>query len=135
VPVNGVTRLTSYAISEALSIGDDVIALAVVFSDEEDRQADLEREWNEWACGVRLVTLRSQYHSVARPIIRFINALEHREGEHDHIIVLIPLIRPARWWQRALHNQLDLVLSAALNDRPELTVARLPVTIEQLKRV
>ena len=135
VPVNGVNRLTSYAISEALSIGDDVIALAVLFSDEEDRQADLEREWAEWACGVRLVTLRSQYHSVARPILRFINALEHREGEYDHIVVLIPLIRPDRWWQRALHNQLDLVLSAALNDRPELTVARLPVTVEQLKRV
>jgi hypothetical protein len=135
VPVNGVTRLTSYVISEALSMGDDVIALAVMFSDDEDRQAEVEREWSEWACGVRLVTLRSEYHSVARPIVRFINAFEHREGEYDHIIVLIPVIRPDKWWQRALHNQMDLVLSAALQDRPELAVARLPVTMEQLKRV
>ncbi len=135
VPVSGVTRLTSYVISEALSIGDDVIALAVLFSDEAERQAELEREWNEWACGVRLVTLRSQYHSVARPIVRFLDAFENREGEYDHIIVLIPVIRPTKWWQRALHNQMDLVLSAALLDRPELAVARLPVTIEQLKRV
>ena len=106
-----------------------------MFSDEEEREAELEREWNEWACGVRLVTLRSQYHSVARPIIRFINAFEHREHDYDHIIVLIPVIQPDKWWQRVFHNQLDLVLSAALRDRPELAVARLPVTMEQLKRV
>ena len=66
---------------------------------------------------------------------RFLDAFENREGEYDHIIVLIPVIRPTKWWQRALHNQMDLVLSAALLDRPELAVARLPVTIEQLKRV
>jgi amino acid transporter len=134
VPVNGVTRLTSYAISEAVSMGDDVIALAVTFADEGTQEAELERAWAEWDPGVRLVTLRSQYHSVARPILRFIDAFEHREHGYDHIIVLIPVIRPGKWRYRILHNQLDLVLSAALRDRPELAVARLPVTIEQLQR-
>ncbi len=133
VPVNGVTRLTSFVISEALSIGDDVIALAVTFSDEVEREAELEREWNRWDSGVRLVTLRSQYHSVARPILRFINAFERREHDYDHIIVLIPVIQPDRWYQRAFHNQLDLVLSGALRDRAELAVARLPVTMKQLQ--
>lgn len=132
VPVNGVTRLTSFVVSEALSIGDDVIAVAVVFSDEGEQGAELERAWREWDSGVRLVTLRSQYHSVARPILRFIDAFEHREHDYDHIIVLIPVIQPDRWYQRVFHNQLDLVLSAALRDRPELAVARLPVTLEQL---
>jgi hypothetical protein len=80
------------------------------------------------------VTLRSQYHSVARPIVRFIDAFEHREHDYDHIIVLIAVIQPDRWYQRIFHNQLDLVLSAALRDRPELAVARLPVTMEQLGR-
>jgi amino acid transporter len=133
VPVNGVTRLTSYVISEALSVGDDVIALAVTFSDEGEREAELEQAWNEWNCGVRLVTLRSQYHSVARPILRFIDAFEHRDHDYDHIIVLIPVIQPDKWYQRVFHNQLDLVLSAALRDRPELAVARLPVTMKQLR--
>jgi amino acid transporter len=134
VPVSGVTRLTSYVISEALSIGDEVIAVAVTFSDEGDREAALERQWREWDCGVRLVTLRSQYHSVVRPILRFLNALEHREHTYDHIMVLIPVVRPTKWRHRALHNQLDLVLTAALRDRPEVAVARLPVTLAQLKR-
>jgi len=133
VPVNGVTRLTSFVMSEALSLGDDVIALAVTFSDEVDREAELERSWADWNPGVRLVTLRSQYHSVARPILRFINAFEHRNHGYDHIVVLIPVIQPDRWYQRAFHNQLDLVLSSALRDRPELAVARLPVTMKQLR--
>jgi hypothetical protein len=133
VPVNGVTRLTSFVISEALSVGDDVIALAVTFSDELERETELERAWAAWDSGVRLVTLRSQYHSVARPILRFINAFEHREHDYDHIIVLIPVIQPDKWYQRIFHNQLDLVLSAALRDRPELAVTRLPVTMKQLR--
>jgi amino acid transporter len=133
VPVNGVTRLTSFVMSEALSLADDVIALAVTFSDEVEREAELERSWAAWDPGVRLVTLRSQYHSVARPILRFINAFEHREHGYDHIVVLIPVIQPDRWYQRAFHNQLDLVLSSALRDRPELAVARLPVTMRQLR--
>jgi amino acid transporter len=134
VPVSGVTRLTSFVISEALSMGDDVIALAVTFADEVDREAELERAWAAWDPGVRLVTLRSQYHSVARPIVRFLNAFERREHDYEHIIVLIPVIRTTKWRYRILHNQLDLVLSAALRDRPELAVARLPVTMEQLRR-
>jgi amino acid transporter len=134
VPVSGVTRLTSYVISEALSITDDVIALAVTFSDEVEREAELERAWRAWDCGVRLITLRSQYHSVVRPILRFISALEHREHEYDHLMVLIPVIKPTKWRHRALHNQLDLVLSSALHDNPEVTVARLPVTLAQLRR-
>jgi hypothetical protein len=133
VPIVGVNRLTSYVMSEALSVGDDVIGLAVTFSDEVEREAELEHEWEEWDPGVRLVTLRSQYHSVARPIVRFIDAFEHRDHDYAHIIVLIPVVQPDRWYQRAFHNQLDLVLSAALRDRPELAVARLPVTVRQLE--
>ena len=90
-------------------------------------------QWHEWDPGVRLVTLRSQYHSVARPIVRFIDAFEHRDHDYDHIIVLIPVVQPGKWYQRVFHNQLDLVLSAALRDRPELAVARLPVTVRQLE--
>ncbi len=59
---------------------------------------------------------------------RFIDAFEHREHDYDPIIVLILVIQPDQWYQRIFHNQSDLVLSAALRDRPELAVARLPVT-------
>ena len=78
-------------------------------------------------------SLRSQYRSVARPILRFIDAFEKRDHDYDHIVVLIPVVQPDRWYQRVFHNQLDLVLSAALRDRPELAVARLPVTMKQLQ--
>ncbi len=42
-------------------------------------------------------------------------------------------MQPDRWYQRIFHNQLDLVLSAVLRDRPELAVARVPVTMKQLE--
>jgi amino acid transporter len=135
VPVSGVTRLTSHVVSEALSIGDEVIAVAVTFSDELERETELEEAWEAWDPGVRLVTLRSQYHSVVRPILRFLNAIQRRDHDFDHVMVLIPVVRPTRWRHRALHNQLDLVLSSALRDDPGVAVARLPVTLAQLRRL
>jgi amino acid transporter len=131
VPITGVTRLTSYALSEALAIGDEVVAVSVTFSDDHSKEAELERTWDRWHPGVRLVTLRTEYHSVVRPIIRFIEGLEPEE--HRLVVVLIPVVRPTRWRYRVLHNQMDLVLTAALHDRPGVTVARLPVTMETLR--
>jgi amino acid transporter len=132
VPVTGVTRLTEYVLSEAMSIGDEVVAVAVTFSEEAAQERSLEQEWKAWDPGVRLVTLRSQYHSVVRPLIRFIDAIQAREHDVEDIVVLIPVIRPTKWRYRILHNQLDLVLTAALRDRPGLAVARIPVRMDKL---
>jgi amino acid transporter len=129
VPITGVSRLTSYVISEALSLGDEVVAVSVSFADDPDQEERLEEDWRRWDPGVRLVTLKSQYHSVVRPIVRFIDALDHDARD---ILVLIPVIRPTKWRYRILHNQLDLALSSALRRRPDLAVARLPVCIEDL---
>ena len=57
VPIISVSRLTRYAVSEALSLGQEVIAVSVVFDQADDGEheaRDLEREWAEWNPGVPL---------------------------------------------------------------------------------
>jgi hypothetical protein len=44
--------------------------------------------------------------------------------------VLIPTLIPSRLRYRFLHNQLDLVLSAALRTHPEVIVARVTLPLE-----
>ncbi|MGO8869824.1 MAG: APC family permease [Acidimicrobiales bacterium] len=129
VPVTRVSRLALYALSEALSLGDDVLAVTVVF----DGQAsglpvvDVEREWKEWHPGVPLRVLHTDYASVVQPIVALVDELRQRKDRQ--IVVLIPVIVPTKLRYRLLHNQVDLLLSSELRRRPDVVVARVQMPL------
>ncbi len=135
VPVSYISRLTEHAVSEALSLSDDVVAVSVVVdqdgsdqvgSDQEASDQEgahgLEEEWAAWNPGVPLRILRTEYASVVGPLLAFIDQ-ERRRGDCQ-IVVLIPVVVPERLRYRILHNQIDVVLSAALRTRTDVVVAR-----------
>jgi len=131
VPVTNVSRLTRHAISEALSLGQEVIAVSVVIDQGEDSERAalaLEEEWSAWNPGVPLRILHTEYASVVRPIVSFID--EAREDDDQQIVVLIPVVVPEHARYRILHNQTDRVLSAALSSRTDVVVARVPMPIQ-----
>ena len=128
VPITNVSKVTAAALADALSIGDEVVAVHVQFTDDE--KSALVAEWARWNPGVPLVTLRSPYHSVVRPILRYVRSTEARRGGHDLVVVLIPVVVPRRLRHRILHNQMDLVLDAVLHRRKDVVVARIPYRLE-----
>ena len=122
VPVISVSRLTRHAICEALSLGQEAMAVSVAIDPGDDGQsaADaLEQEWAQWDPGVPLRILHTEYSSVVGPIIALIDEL--RERNDKQIVVLIPVVIPNRLRYRILHNQIDHVLSAALRTRTDAT--------------
>ncbi len=128
VPITNVSRLTQHALSEAISLGDEVMAVTVVFDGDLGAQwHDVEREWEAWDPGVPLQVLHTNYASVVGPIVRMVDAeLARRKCQ---VVVLIPVILPERLRYRLLHNQTDLVLSSRLRKRAEVIVARVPMPI------
>ncbi len=127
VPFTEVSKLTREALSQALSMGDEVHAVTVVFAEDSERQKAVEEEWARWDPGVELVVLHSQYHSVARPLLRYLSSL--KPSSTRRVVLLIPVIVPSHFWHRILHNHLDLVLSAALRRRRNVIVARLTLPL------
>jgi amino acid transporter len=125
VPIVNVSELTSYAISEALSLGQEVVAITVVTDDKdvsERRGKELEETWDQWNPGVPLKVLHTDYTSVVGPICTFID--EERRKDDRQLVVLIPVLVPAKIRYRILHNQLDLTLSRELRKRTDVVVAR-----------
>jgi hypothetical protein len=124
VPIVNVSNLTSCALSEALSLGQEVIAVTVVTEGDtsEKRTGELTNQWSQWNPGVPLRVLRTEYSSVVDPICQFID--RKRRSTDDQIVVLIPVLMPAKIRYRILHNQLDVVLSRELRKRPDVVVAR-----------
>jgi len=130
VPITTVSFLAQNAISEALSLGDEVVAVSVVIDGGDDGERAGQRlyeHWAEWDPGVPLRVLHTEYSSVVDPIVAFID--DAREESDQQIVVLIPVVAPEHLRHRLLHNQIDRVLSAALRSRTDVVVARVTMPI------
>ena len=115
VPVGGMSRLTVAAISAALSLGDEVVAVTVCFTDSDDTEVDahFRDQWEAWHPNVPLITLRSAHRSLAPPIVDYLRRTENEDRYH-RLVVLIAEVQPARPWQRILYNQRGFVLDQAI---------------------
>jgi hypothetical protein len=116
VPVMGMSRLTAEGISTAKSLGDDVIAVTVVFTDSDEDpvpEASFRAEWQAWKPEVQLLTLSSAHRSIAEPIVNYLQLVE-AEDKYHRLVVLIPEIQPDRPWQALLHNQRGVILDHAI---------------------
>ncbi|MCZ0983184.1 APC family permease [Streptomyces diastatochromogenes] len=126
VPVSSLNRLTSEALTAAVSLGDEVRAVTVCHPDPEDQAQTeaLERDWALWNPGVELVRLSSERRSLGRPISAYIRELTAaRPG--TRVTVLIPETEPERLWQRLLQNQRGAVVAHAVRRDTDAVICRL----------
>jgi amino acid transporter len=115
VPVNGISRLTEEGISAALSLGDEVRAVTVSYTDQadEDAEAEFRRRWQEWHPDVPLITLTSSHRGLGPPVVEYLRGLEH-DDRYRRLVVLIPEVQPLHPWLRLLFNQRGAVLDRAI---------------------
>ncbi|MMZ56943.1 Low-affinity putrescine importer PlaP [compost metagenome] len=129
IPVAGITQVIRNTISYAQSLSDDIVAVYVGFDDEEIKK--MEKKWAEWDPGVRLIVLRSRYRSIVRPLSKFIDTVEWKKAETDHVTVMIPQFITKRWWHNLLHNQTSLLLRAYLFARQDVKIATVPYRLKK----
>ncbi|MFF0215368.1 APC family permease [Streptomyces vinaceus] len=126
VPVSGLSRLTSQALTAARSLGDEVLAVTVTHPAPEDRQVAeaLRRDWELWKPGVELIELSSETRSLGRPLSAYVRKLAQAYPEAQ-VTVLIPETEPARLWQRLLQNQRGSVVAHAVRRDTDAVICRL----------
>ncbi|MFF6788195.1 APC family permease [Streptomyces filamentosus] len=126
VPVSSLTRLTSEALTAAVSLGDEVRAVTVCHPDPEDRAVTeaLERDWALWNPGVPLVRLSAERRSLGRPVSSYVREL-HAAESGTRVTVLIPEAEPEHLWQRLLQNQRGAVVAHAVRRDTDAVICRL----------
>ncbi|MEU3755261.1 APC family permease [Streptomyces olivoreticuli] len=126
VPVSSLSRLTSKALTAAVSLGDEVVAVTVAQPDAEGRQAaeSLRRDWELWDPGVDLVELPAPSRSLGGPIVAYVRELSDRHPD-NRVTVLIPEVEPAHVWQRLLQNQRGAVVAHAVRRDTDAVICRL----------
>ena len=134
VPVAAVSRLTAAGISTALSLGDEVVAVTVCFTDPDSEAADasFRGQWEEWHPNVPLITLRTSHRSIAPPIVKYLSQIEAEDNYH-RLVVLIPEVQPKRFWYALLFNQRGVILDRAIRrGTANVVLCRLRYRLEQL---
>ncbi len=126
VPITGITQLTGETISQAMTMGSEVTAVHVAFSEDQESATQITEEWKNWDPGVPLVVLSTRYHSIVRPITRYVLQAA-KEGKD--VVVLIGEMEPRLLRHRILHNQMGAVLSIYLRRHTNATVAVLPMHV------
>jgi hypothetical protein len=137
VPVASLSRLTAAGISTAVSIGDEVVAVNVSFTDPDEEAADasFRERWQEWHPNVPLITLHSPRRSVAKPIVKYLCDLETKDPDCK-VVVLIPEVQPKRLWDNLLLNQRGVILDYAIRRGTSNSVlCRLRYRLEQLAAI
>ncbi|MFF7729932.1 APC family permease [Streptomyces sp. NPDC008001] len=126
VPVSSLSRLTSKALTAAVSLGDEVVAVTAVQPDAEGARAaeSLRRDWELWNPGVDLVELPAPTRALGRPIVDYVRALTDRHPD-NRVTVLIPEVEPAHVWQRLLQNQRGAVVAHAVRRDTDAVICRL----------
>ncbi len=134
VPVRGLSRLTREAVSAALSLADEVVAVTICSTDTEDEEADasFRAQWEAWDPDVPLITLHTMHRALGPPIVDYLRARE-QEDPHRRVVVVIPEVQPEHWWRWFLHNQRGFVLNrAVVTGTDNVVVCRLRFRLRHL---
>ncbi len=126
VPMASINHMTMNTLSVALSMNaHEIIALHIATSPE--REKILQDRWDEWNPDPRIkfIAVQSQYRSVLRPMVRYIDHLTNLFAR-GRVVVVIPEIVVGRRWQNILHNHMAVALEAILVFRREVSVTVVP---------
>lgn len=129
IPVSGIHKGVIRALSYAKLIAPGTVTAVYVEIDEKSAQR-LKDEWENWNFGVPLVILKSPYRSLTRPLIKFIERTDRRNGD-DFITVLLPEFIPAKWWHQILHNQNSLILKGIFLFKRDIIVTSVPYHLDR----
>jgi amino acid transporter len=121
VPVGQISKVTEYALTAALSLGDEVVAVSIHL--EPERSAEFRDAWDQWNPGVRLDIIESPHRSLVHPILGYVRGAQ--EGGRQ-VAVLIPEVEPRARRYRILQNQRGLLLATVLRARTDVLVCTLP---------
>jgi len=107
----------------------ELIAIRVVFSDDEERE--VRTRFETLFPGVRLVTVDSPYRAIVQPISHYLDEIEsedaHLPAEQRRInVVMIPEYAGRHWWDRILHNGNGKRLRETLLGRRNTVILDIP---------
>jgi amino acid transporter len=123
VLISGVHRGVLEALQYARAISPNVTAVSVEI--DADAMERIRERWRQFGMGIPLTVLKSNYRSVVKPLLDYLD--DFREKNPNQVVtVVLPEFIASRWWHHLLHNQTAFLIKGALLFRPGVIVTSVP---------
>lgn len=136
VPMADVHRGTLQALQYARRIATDVRAVCIATTPEMHER--VERRWARFpmlTAGIELVIIDYDYRDVLKPLVDYIEAVNHDEFPGRLITVVIPEFVPSDIYTRILHNQTANLMRRRLREREHVIVIDVPYHIPRVNHL
>jgi amino acid transporter len=128
LPISGVHRGSLAALRYAQSLSDDVTAVHI--SKDPAEAERIQRKWEIWGEGVRLVILDSPYRLLLEPLLGYIQEIADCRQPNEIITIVVPQFVARQRWSNLLHTQAAFLLRLALLFRPGIVITDVPYQVE-----
>ncbi len=128
VAIGGVHRGTVQALRYAKLLSDDITAVHVSIDPEEAER--VQKKWETWGDGYRLVILDSPYRLFIEPLLEYIEEIDDQRQPNDVITIVVPQFIPKHIWTEALHARTADAMRNALLNRSGIVITEVPYQVD-----
>jgi amino acid transporter len=128
VAIGGVHRGTVQALRYAKLLSNDITAVHV--SIDPDEAERIQRKWETWGDGYRLVILDSPYRLFIEPLLEYIEEIDDQRQPNDVITIVVPQFIPKHIWSEALHARTADAMRNALLNRSGIVITEVPYQVD-----
>ncbi len=127
VPISGVHQGTLAGLRYARLLSDDITAVHVSIDPLETQK--VQKKWEAWGKGARLVILDSPYRLFLEPLLAYIEEIMAQRQPNETITIVVPQFIPSKSIYGFLHMRTAELLRRELLSRPGVVVTDVPYQI------
>ena len=131
LPVSGIHRGSLQALRYARMLSDDVTAVHILTEPADAEK--LQKKWEKWGDGVRLVMLDSPYRQFIEPLLDYISELMDQRQPNEVITVVVPQFVSTTLWEKTLHTNTASILREELLTTPGIVITDVPYIVSEKK--
>ena len=127
VPVSNVHQGTLAALRYARMLSDDITAVHISMEPSETKK--VQKKWEKWGRGTRLVVVDSPYRLFLEPLLVYIEEILSNQQPNETITIVVPYFVPSKRLHKALHMQTAEMLRRELLTTPGVVITEVPYQI------
>ncbi len=126
--LGGVHRGSLAGLRYARMLSDDITAVHISIDAEETER--IEKKWEKWGEGVRLVILESPYRLFLEPFLEYIDQIDALRHPNELITIVVPHFVSRRYFSNLLHARTANTLREVLLHRKEIVITEVPYEVD-----
>jgi len=127
LPLSGVHQGSLEALRYARLLSDDVTAVHISIDPAETEK--VQKKWEMWGEGTRLVIVDSPYRLFLEPLLAYLEEIISRRQLNETITIVVPEFVPSERWHNFLHMQTAKLLRSELLSKPGVVVTNVPYQV------